>query len=112
MNQLLGSIKQISISAITRFQQMSRDEIKLPVRMLNPPSLNATFGLAKIQEEYWMGCKKRAKLLQEQGKSSILGLPKFNSPIKAKTRIPIKRISQAQMEERKEKGLCYNCDDK
>lgn len=89
-----------------------KDEIRLPVKMLNPPSLNAAFGLAKIQEEYWMGCKKGAKLLQEQGKSSMLGLPNFNSPIEAKTRIPIMRISPAQMEERKKKGLCYNCDDK
>ena len=88
-----------------------KDEIRLSVRILNPPSLNANFGLAKIQEEYWMGCKKGARLLQEQGQSSILGLPKFNSPIKAKTRIPIKRILLAQMEQRKKKGLCYNCDD-
>ena len=39
-------------------------------------------------------------------------MPKFNCPIEAKTRIPIKRISLAQMEERKNKRLCYNCDDK
>ena len=27
-------------------------------------------------------------------------------------KIPVKKISAAQMEERKKKGLCYNCDDK
>lgn len=30
----------------------------------------------------------------------------------AKTKIPIKRISPTQMEETKNKGLCYNCDEK
>ena len=29
-----------------------RDEIRLPVRMLHPQSLNSAFGLAKMQEEY------------------------------------------------------------
>ena len=35
-----------------------KDEVRLPVRMLNPPTLNEAFGLAKIQEKYLMGCKK------------------------------------------------------
>lgn len=29
-----------------------KDEIQLPIRMLNPLNLNAAFGLTKIQEEY------------------------------------------------------------
>ncbi|KAL4622255.1 hypothetical protein ACB092_06G284100 [Castanea dentata] len=35
-----------------------KDEIRLPVRMLNPSTLNEAFGLAKIQEEYVFSCKK------------------------------------------------------
>ena len=35
-----------------------KDEIHLPVRMLAPKSLNEAFGLAKIQEEYLISCKK------------------------------------------------------
>ena len=89
-----------------------RDEIRLPVRMLNPPSLNAAFGLAKIQEEYWSSCKRSSRIQQESGKPSILGPPRVNTFLEAKSRIPIKRISPAQMEDRKKKGLCYNCDDK
>ena len=42
-----------------------KDEIRLPVRMLNPQSLNEAFGLAKIQEEYVFSCKKSAKFSQE-----------------------------------------------
>lgn len=48
----------------------------------------------------------------EQGKPSILDLPKVTSLIDPKTRLPIKRISLAQIEERKKKGLCYNCVEK
>ena len=78
--------------------------------MLNPKSLNEAFGLAKIQEKYNWSCKKNAKL--DQGKPSILGAPPKTTFLESKARLPIKRISPAQMEERKKKGLCYNCDEK
>ena len=29
-----------------------KDEVRLPMKMLNPKNLNEAFGLAKIQEEY------------------------------------------------------------
>ena len=74
--------------------------------------MNAAFGLAKIQEAYQISWKKSSKIQQEIGKSSILGFPKVNTFVEAKSRIPIKRISLAQMEERKKKGLCYSCDEK
>ncbi|KAF5468733.1 hypothetical protein F2P56_012865 [Juglans regia] len=35
-----------------------RDEIRLPIRMLNPLSLNDAFGLAKIQEQYVVSIRK------------------------------------------------------
>ena len=89
-----------------------KDEMCLPVRMLNPQSLSAAFGLAKIQEEYLISCRRSSKIQQETRKPSILGLPKVNTFVEAKSRIPIKRIPPAQMQERKKKGLCYNCDDK
>ncbi|XP_075666089.1 uncharacterized protein LOC142635932 [Castanea sativa] len=38
-----------------------KDEIRLPVRMLNPQSLNAAFGLAKIQEEYLISAFQAGK---------------------------------------------------
>ena len=72
-----------------------KDEIRLPVRMLNPQSLNEAFGLAKIQEEYVLSYKKSAKFQQETGKGSILGLPKGNEVVESKPRIPIKRLTPA-----------------
>ncbi|XP_075665827.1 uncharacterized protein LOC142635577 [Castanea sativa] len=44
-----------------------KDEIRLPVRMLNPQSLNEAFGLSKIEEEYNWSCKKSSKVQMEQG---------------------------------------------
>ena len=42
----------------------------------------------------------------------MLGLPRLAALTDTRTKIPIKKISATQMEERKKKGLCYNCDDK
>ena len=73
-----------------------RDEIRLPVRMLSPKSLNEAFGLAKIQEEYNWSCKKSAKVQVDQEKPSIFGAPpKTTSLLDSKARLPIKRISHA-----------------
>ena len=38
-----------------------KDAIRLPIRMLNPQSLNEAFGLSKIQEEYNWSYKKISK---------------------------------------------------
>ena len=89
-----------------------RDEIRLPVRMLNPQSLNEAFGLAKIQEEYVWSSRKSIRSHQESGNTSILGLPKSNVVLDTKPKILVKRITLAQMDERRKKGLCYNCDEK
>ncbi|XP_075633382.1 uncharacterized protein LOC142605839 [Castanea sativa] len=88
-----------------------KDEIRLPIRMLNPQTLNEAFGLAKIQEEYVWSSKKSIRYQQESGKTSILGLPKSNAVLDTKPKIPIKRITPTQMDDRRKKGLCYNCDE-
>ena len=104
-------IKGLSpLHKLSYFLSGLKDEIRLPVRMLNPQSLNAAFGLAKIQEEYVMSCRRNVKNQQDSGKNSILGLPKTIGVVETKPSIPIKRITLVQMDERRKKGLCYNCD--
>ena len=130
--EMLTSLRQTSIVAMykAKFEAVSnrikglsplhklccflsglKDEIRLLVRMLNPCTLNEAFGLAKIQEEYVFSCKKSTKFQQETGKGSILGLPMSNVVIESKSKIPIMRLTLAQMDERRKRGLCYNCDE-
>ena len=53
-------IKGLSpLNKMSCFLSGLKDEIRLPVRMLNPQSLNATFGLAKIQEEYVLSVRNQ-----------------------------------------------------
>ncbi|XP_035545954.1 uncharacterized protein LOC118348438 [Juglans regia] len=99
-----------------------RDEIRLPVRMLNPLSLNDAFGLAKIQEQYVVSIRRpwrnsltdsskfspESNLLMFGQTPSLLGAPRV-SPL---PRLPYHKVSESQMVERRRKGLCYFCDDK
>ena len=92
-------IKGLSpLHKLNYFSSGLKDEIRLPVRMLNPQSLNAAFELAKIQKEYVMSCRRSVKYQQDLGKNSILGLPKSNGSngmVETKPSIPIKRIIPA-----------------
>ena len=89
-----------------------RDEIRLPIKMLNPKTLNEAFGLAKIQEEYVMSSKKFLKSSSlEVTKPSVL-VPRPDTRLDSKFKLPLQRLSPTQMEERRKKGLCYNCDEK
>ena len=91
-----------------------KDEVRLPVRMLSPKTLNEAFGLAKMQEEYLWSCRKYSKNSYDGSRKSVLGAPKLenNNPTpKSRVRVPLQRLIAAQMGERK-KGLCYNCDEK
>ena len=79
-----------------------KDEVRLPVRMLNPPTLIVI-----------KGHKRSYKGTQDQARPSLLGVPRLTAPVDNRTtKILVKKITAAQMEERKKKGLCYNCDDK
>ena len=85
-----------------------RDEIRLVVR-----TLSATFGLAKIQEEYLFTCKKVYRPFHESSKinweESLM--KKHDSKAESSTKVPIQKITSTQIEKRRKKGLCYYCDE-
>lgn len=57
-NRLKGLFKRHKLSC---FLSGSKDEILLPIRMLNPINLSTAFGLAKIQKEYILTSRKTWK---------------------------------------------------
>ncbi|XP_059456454.1 uncharacterized protein LOC132186493 [Corylus avellana] len=93
-----------------------KDEIRLPVRMFKPQSLLAAYGLAKVQEEHVLNGRR---FKGSGGNFSSPSIPRgggvnsqnltLGTP---KATVPVQKISQAQMEDRRRKGLCYNCDAK
>lgn len=96
--------------------------------MLHPPNLVATFGLAKLQEEYLLTSRRPLRSSStsfsfghqhswgQTSSSSSPHVPQASVPLalpaKAASGLPIQCISPTQMKERRDKGLCYYCDDK
>jgi hypothetical protein len=97
-----------------------KEEIRLPVRMFAPKMLLAAYGLAKIQEDYVLNSRRAYR--SPVGNFSNVGNYKSGGPPatgsggngagSVKTAVPIQKISPAQMEEMRKKGLCYSCDAK
>ena len=110
---LSNRIKGLSEShKLSCFFSGLKDEIRLPMRMLVPKSLNDAFGLAKIQEEFLISNRKSFKPVTDVSKPSILGLPRLEGRNDSKVKLPLQKLTNAQMEERRKQGLCYNCDEK
>jgi len=111
-----------------------KEEIRIIVTILKPKDLTTAFGLARLQEEEVKlrsrGHKYQAWVTNSQGYTKLASTPnppritapnqlenRSNNPpyptnFNQRPNIPIKRLTPAQMQERREKGLCYNCDEK
>jgi len=100
-----------------------KDEIRLPLRMLNLVTLAAAFGLAKLQEEYILSTRRsfRPTTASYNFSKSLSWTSPGSSPSttgpsslplqRSTPAFPIQKLSPAQMKERRDKGLCYNCDE-
>ena len=108
-NKIKGLSKSHKLSC---FLSGIKDEIRLPVRMLVPKFLNYAFWLAKIQEEFLISNRKSFKPILDISKPSILGLPKLEGRNDSKVKLPLQKLTNAQMKERRKQGLHYNCDEK
>lgn len=77
------------------------------VRKLNLQNLSAAFGLAKILEEYLRASRRNTnpRTWNEGIKTSILGPPPVIKNDPKGSKLPIQKISLAQMEEKRKKGL-------
>ncbi|XP_026410722.1 uncharacterized protein LOC113305945 [Papaver somniferum] len=100
-----------------------KDELRIAVQMFSPTTLDKAIYLARMQEVLLQNTAKKAKttkfppLFIPQGHKSILSSPQPKSPsprgsTSTTTNLPpIKRLTYADMRARREKGLCYNCDE-
>ncbi|XP_042973080.1 uncharacterized protein LOC122304883 [Carya illinoinensis] len=98
-----------------------KDEIHLPVKMLNPINLGAAFGLAKVQEEYLLTSKKPFTRPHSDRSMSSWGTnpnptgqySEGSSSSKGGRYVsPNRKLFSTSMDEKRCKGLCYHCEEK
>ncbi|KAH9735939.1 hypothetical protein KPL71_017914 [Citrus sinensis] len=87
-----------------------KEAIKNQVTMFQPNSLTQAIGLALLQEGAMEAILKEAKGVNKVGVSTMNSfVPKKSDNNRLP---PVKRISTAEMQVRREKKLCYYCDEK
>ena len=104
-NQLRGLAKSYKLSC---FLSGLREDIRFMVLMVNPSNLYIAFGLAKMQEENMVTLRRTAKLGYVPTRL-VIGPSNL---YEKRVIVPIQRLSPSEMKKRRDKGLCYNCDDK
>ncbi|XP_026410851.1 uncharacterized protein LOC113306080 [Papaver somniferum] len=101
-----------------------KEEIRMAVQVHSPSTLNQAMYLARMQEAVMEKATKKDKFvlrlpalsIGSSNSKSFVTPPKSNSPSPtsgSSLKIPpIKKLTYAQMRARREKGLCYNCDER
>ncbi|KAG7996678.1 hypothetical protein I3843_01G173600 [Carya illinoinensis] len=108
------SVYEDAMEALTKLRQTTtveayklREDICYMVRMMRPTSLLTAFDIAKMQEENVAALKRIVRFPMGSPK------PQWALPEPpTKMSVLIQRLSPTQMKKRRDKGLCYNCDDK
>jgi hypothetical protein len=138
-NKVSGLTEEFRVSS---FLSGLKEEIRLIITMLRPNSLPVAFGLAQLQEEEvnrrnksfrgnnWTTStstfqSNRQAFPRLPPPPDLHRLPAPNRPTETRNfnptypknidnrpTIPMRRISLAQMQERREKWLCYFCDER
>ncbi|KAM0057123.1 putative retrotransposon gag domain, aspartic peptidase domain superfamily [Helianthus debilis subsp. tardiflorus] len=102
--------------ALSCFMAGLEEEIQLQVRMFNPKNIQEAFCLAKLQE-----ATNKAKRGRVGFKPPILPNPSNNKQpvsfsktvgLDSKRNVIRKTLTKSEMDERRSKGLCFNCDEK
>ncbi|CAM8978876.1 unnamed protein product [Rhodiola kirilowii] len=100
---------------LTRFTSGLKDEIHCELVMLRPTTLQVTMGMARLAEQKRAVFQRTLSYRSFSHPSHRLppsqNHPKLLTP-PTSTTLPIKRLTPTKMAARKEKGLCFNCDER
>lgn len=84
------------------------------MQALQPLNLMQAVDFAKLQEEKFSELRKYQRFSYSNTSSSNLHTTSTIPPLLSKPppNVPVKRLSTSELQERRDKGLCYTCDEK
>ena len=97
-----------------------RDDIRLDVKIKQPKTLGDTIGVARLVEERNLLQRKGNTFVRSPANSrplpttnsGVLGPPPASKPVSTAAPSSFRRITNQEARERREKGLCFYCDEK
>lgn len=119
-NRIIGLPTEFYLSC---FISGLKPEIRREVQAFQPISLSHAISLAKLHEEKHNDrptplfnrrpeTSSSQTSLQRPTPRPLLTSTPTTTPLPTKTPPPIRKLSPAELQARRKKGLCYNCDDK
>ncbi|XP_026457854.1 uncharacterized protein LOC113358474 [Papaver somniferum] len=101
-----------------------KEELRLHVQMFSPKTLSNAVYIARMQEALIENAAKKSRNFYKPSPLYFTTQRNLPSPVTSPSTLhknfsspnppsppPIKRLSYADMRKRREKGLCYNCDE-
>jgi len=109
--KLLSRVGKLSQAhQVGSFVSGLKENIKMEVQAAKPATLTTAVGLSRLYEARVLAQRKpsfdsKPRPYQSQGRNQ-------NSPSIHNSTPTIKKLIESEMKERRERGLCFNCDEK
>lgn len=108
--QLLAKVGHLTPTRqVSCFVSGLKENIKADVLAGRPTDLTSAIGLARL---YDARNASQRKIIQPNNTSSQVTAPVGTDQPDSRSPSTVRRMSQAELKERREKGLCYNCNEK
>ncbi|CAM8999668.1 unnamed protein product [Rhodiola kirilowii] len=94
---------------LTRFMAGLKSDIRHELVMLRPPDVETAMDMARVADDKLQALRR---FTPRQPYTRPPSHHPSDQPRPTHTPLPIKRLTSTEMAARREKGLCFNCDDK
>jgi hypothetical protein len=112
--RLLSRAGRLSLTQqVSGFISGLKESIRPEVQASRPPTLTAAVGLARLYETRLTAQRRPSYSYYPRRTMGQASTPPLPSASLVRNRSPvIKKLSPAELKERRDKGLCFNCDNK
>nr|CAD1835788.1 unnamed protein product [Ananas comosus var. bracteatus] len=103
----------IRVGTLTAIQQVGcfvsglKESIRTDVQACKPSTLSAAIGLARLYES-----REQASRRSIPSTTDLKRTPIEKEQNQSRSILPIKKLTPVELKERREKGLCFNCNEK
>jgi len=111
--QLLSKVERLSVhQQLGCFVSGLKGEVRIEVQAGRPKSVTEAIGLARLYESRNWSLKKPPNTEERRTGSRDSAPPLPSSNLTRTRNPPTRRLSTTEMQERRARGLCFNCDEK
>ncbi|CAM9000452.1 unnamed protein product [Rhodiola kirilowii] len=111
----MSAPKLVGSNLLSRFVAGLKEEIRHEITLLCPPDLDKAMGMARVIEDKLLALRRlttRPTFNKPYQPTKPPYRPPSDTPRPNQNPLPFRRLTAAEIAARREKGLCFNCDEK